>query len=114
MGEHPQIRAPIHSLTLPPSRGLKVGEGCRDLMMPGHPGAPDGGCRAQSWALRPPVSRQGAARHPRLQGGRGHSLLSHRGALGFLQGSLSVREGVIGQHPGYGGLGADVILGWDS
>lgn len=41
MGEHPEIRAPVHSLTLPPSWGLKVGEGCRGLMMPGHPGAPD-------------------------------------------------------------------------
>ena len=43
MGEHPHIRGPIHSLTPPPSRGLKVGEGCGDLTMPGHPGAADGG-----------------------------------------------------------------------
>ena len=43
MGEYPHIRGPVHSLTPPPSRGLKVGEGSRDLTMPGHPGAAAGG-----------------------------------------------------------------------
>ena len=62
MGEHPEIRAPVHSLTLPPSWGLKVGEGCRGLMMPGHPGAPDGG--VQGSVLGTPASGEQAGGCP--------------------------------------------------